>query len=108
LASALATAGTEATIVEASWYGIRPVVLPLGEHFHSRRLTIRSSQVGRVSPDRAPRWDSQRRLALALDLLRDPKLDALISGESAFEDLPGVLAGLSHNPGGTLCHRIRY
>jgi threonine dehydrogenase-like Zn-dependent dehydrogenase len=108
LASALAAAGIEATIVEASWYGIRPVPLALGEHFHSRRLAIRSSQVGRVPPHRAPRWDSQRRMALALDLLRDPALDSLITGESAFEDLPDVLARLSHDPAGALCHRITY
>ena len=108
LASALAIAGFEATIVEASWYGSRPVTLSLGEHFHSRRLTLRSSQVGRVPPERTPRWDSQRRMALALDLLRDPCFDALITGESAFEDLPAVLARLSHDPAGALCHRIRY
>jgi 2-desacetyl-2-hydroxyethyl bacteriochlorophyllide A dehydrogenase len=108
LASALATAGIDATIVEASWYGSRPVLLPLGEHFHSRRLTLRSSQVGRVPPDRAPRWSSQRRMALALDLLRDSRLDALITGESAFEDLPDVLARLSRDPAGAICHRIRY
>jgi 2-desacetyl-2-hydroxyethyl bacteriochlorophyllide A dehydrogenase len=108
LATALATAGIEGTIIEASWFGTRPVVLPLGEHFHSRRLTIRSSQVGRLPPDRAPRWNFQRRMALALDLLRDPRLDALITGESAFEELPEVLARLSHYPAGALCHRIRY
>lgn len=108
LVSALAIAGLEATIVEASWFGSRPVLLPLGEHFHSRRLTIRSSQVGRVPPDRAPRWSFQRRMTLALDLLRDPALDALITGESAFEDLPDVMARLSHDPAGALCHRIRY
>jgi threonine dehydrogenase-like Zn-dependent dehydrogenase len=108
LASALATAGIEATIIEASWYGIRPVVLPLGEDFHSRRLTLRSSQVGRLPPDRVPRWNPQRRMALALDLLRDPRLDALITAESAFEDLPEVLAQLSRDPAGALCHRIRY
>jgi len=108
LASALATAGIEATIVEASWYGIRPVTLLLGEDFHSRRLTLRSSQVGRLPPDRASRWSPQRRMALALDLLRDPRLDTLITAESAFEDLPDVMARLSHDPAGALCHRIRY
>ena len=108
LTSALAAAGIEATIVEASWYGNRPVLLPLGEAFHSRRLTLRSSQVGRLSPDRASRWNPRRRMELALELLRDPRLDALITGESAFEDLPEVLAKLSHDPGGALCHRIRY
>ena len=108
LTSALAIAGIEATIVEASWYGTRPVQLPLGEAFHSRRLTLRSSQVGRIPPDRAPRWNRQRRMALALELLRDPRFDGLISGESAFEDLPEVLATLSRDPAGALCHRVRY
>ena len=71
LTSALAIAGIEATIVEASWYGSRPVTLPLGEAFHSRRLTLKSSQVGRVPPDRASRWNPRRRMKLALELLRD-------------------------------------
>ena len=54
--------------------------LPLGEAFHARRLTIRSSQVGHVPPDRAQRWSRGRRLELALALLADARLDALVSG----------------------------
>ena len=108
LRAALAVAAFEATIVELSWYGTTVVPLPLGETFHSRRLTIRSSQVGRVPPDRAPRWSHARRMELALRLLRDPCLDALISGESDFDDLPEMLGRLSQAPGDTLCHRIRY
>lgn len=108
LANALAAAGLESTIVDASWYGSRLATLPLGEAFHSRRLTIKSSQVGRVPPDRASRWTSKRRLALALSLLGDSCLDALISGESAFEDLPSALAAVCRDPGPVLCHRIRY
>ena len=108
LRSALAVAGVEATIVEVSWYGSRSVPLPLGEAFHARRLTIKSSQVGRLSPLQTPRWTHPRRMALALDLLRDARFDALITDESAFEDLPDVMARLSQEPGDTLCHRIRY
>jgi threonine dehydrogenase-like Zn-dependent dehydrogenase len=108
LVTALALAGVEARIVEASWYGDVLVPLPLGEAFHSRRLTIGSSQVGRIPPHRAPRWSYSRRMALALDLLRDPVLDVLITGESAFDELPQVLARLANEPGQTLCHRIRY
>jgi threonine dehydrogenase-like Zn-dependent dehydrogenase len=108
LASALAVAGREATVVEVSWYGTKPVPLPLGETFHSRRLTVKSSQVGNVPPERAPRWTRRQRLELALELLRDPRLDALITDESPFEDLPDVLSKLSRDPGATLCHRIRY
>jgi len=105
---ALECAAFEATVLELSWYGNRLVSLPLGEAFHSRRLTLRSSQVGHIPPDRAARWDHRRRLAAALALLLDPRLDALISGESDFEELPAVMAKLSRDPAGALCHRIRY
>lgn len=108
LEQALNAAGPEATIVELSWYGDRRVTLPLGEAFHSRRLLLKSSQVGRVPPHRSVRWDFRRRLALALDLLRDERLDRLITGESPFDQLPAVLAQLATAPGDTLCHRIRY
>jgi len=108
LRTALQSAGFEATILELSWYGDRDVCLPLGEAFHSQRLTLKSSQVGSIPPDRRPEWTHQRRLAKALELLRDPRLDVLISGESAFEELPDTLARLSRDPAGALCHRIRY
>ena len=105
---ALRVAGIEAKIVELSWYGDRTVPLSLGGAFHARRLTIASSQVGRISPSQRARWDSRRRMQLVFDLLRDPRLDALISGESPFEELPEVMATLAQSPGDTLCHRIRY
>jgi 2-desacetyl-2-hydroxyethyl bacteriochlorophyllide A dehydrogenase len=108
LRAALRIAGVESTVVEASWYGRHSVSLPLGEAFHSRRLTLRSSQVGRIPSDRAPRWTRARRLTLALVLLRAPELDALITGESPFAELPDVLARLSRDPRAALCHRIRY
>jgi 2-desacetyl-2-hydroxyethyl bacteriochlorophyllide A dehydrogenase len=107
-ASALDAAGIEGRVVEASWYGTRAVALPLGEAFHARRLTLRSSQVGRLPPSRAPRWTHRRRLSKALELLGSEALDALISGESPFEDLPEALAAVSEHPGGVLCHRVRY
>jgi NADPH:quinone reductase-like Zn-dependent oxidoreductase len=108
LRSGLVVAGMESTIIEASWYGSRSVSLPLGEDFHSRRLTLKSSQVGRVPPDRASRWSRARRMKLALELLRAPELDVLITGESDFAELPIVLARLSAEPSAALCHRIRY
>ncbi|MCT9083006.1 zinc-dependent alcohol dehydrogenase [Streptomyces fulvoviolaceus] len=97
----------EGTVLELSWYGDRKVSLPLGEAFHSRRLVIRSSQVGTVSPARAGRSYADR-LALALDLLADPALDALITGESAFEELPDVMPKLASGEIPALCHRVRY
>jgi hypothetical protein len=108
LSVAIAAAGLEATVVEMSWYGDQMVPLALGESFHSRRLTLKSSQVGRLPSAQGARWDTRRRMALAISLLADARLDALITGESAFDDLPMVLAGLASTPGDTLCHRIRY
>lgn len=105
---ALGLAGDEARVVEMSWYGDREVSLPLGEAFHSRRLRLIASQVGRLPVERSPRWDYRRRLALALDLLRDPCLDALISGESDFFDLPELMPRLAAASGEVLCHRLRY
>jgi threonine dehydrogenase-like Zn-dependent dehydrogenase len=85
---ALAAAGTEARVVEASWYGDKEIAAPLGGSFHSRRLQLISSQVGMVPAHRRVRWTYARRIAAALDLLRDPRFDALITGEVAFADAP--------------------
>jgi threonine dehydrogenase-like Zn-dependent dehydrogenase len=98
----LAPAGT---VLELSWYGRHSVQLALGGAFHSGRLTIRSSQVGTVArPDRTYR----ERLALALDLLRDARFDALITGRSAFAELPAVLAGLASGEVPALCQLVTY
>jgi len=105
---AMRIAGFEATIVEMSWYGCQAVPLALGEAFHARRLTLKSSQVGWVASSQRARWDTPRRMRLALTLLGDQGLDALITGESEFEALPRVMAQLAAAPGDTLCHRIRY
>ncbi|MGZ3427149.1 MAG: zinc-dependent alcohol dehydrogenase, partial [Polyangia bacterium] len=106
LRTALALAGQEATVVELSWYGDAPVELSLGAAFHARRLTIRSSQVGGVPAAQRARWTHRRRLTLALSLLSDPALDALIDGESELEELPLVLPRLAVTA--ALCHRVRY
>jgi threonine dehydrogenase-like Zn-dependent dehydrogenase len=104
--TALELAGQEATVIELSWYGDREVPLPLGRDFHVRRLTLRSSQVGTVSPSARPRFTHRSRLELALALLGDARLDCLIDGETPFDTLPAVLAELSDRGG--LCRRVRY
>ena len=107
LATALGCAGFEARLVEASWYGDRAVAVPLGGAFHSQRLEIVASQVGQLPPERRARWDYRRRMTAALDLLADPRLDILISGETRFSNLAAAYAGILSDPA-TLCHRIRY
>ena len=96
----------EGTVLELSWYGDEEVQLSLGGAFHADRLRIRASQVGTVSPN--ARRTTADRLALALDLLRDPAFDALITGSSPFAELPDVLARLSDGSLPALCHLITY
>jgi len=97
---ALAAAGTEARIVEASWYGDKTVNVALGEGFHTRRLQLVSSQVGAVPEHKRARWTTARRMAAALELLRDPRYDALITAEVAFADAPTrVPSALDSNAG---------
>lgn len=108
LATALSLAAFEAIVLELSWYGDRRVAVPLGEAFHSRRLTLRSSQVGSVATAQRARWTFRRRMALALDLLADPMFDALLAEGGAFEQLPATLSRLAAAPGGALCLVVRY
>ncbi len=108
LATALRLAAFEATVLDLSWYGDAQVSVPLGENFHSRRLVLRSSQVGSVAPARRANHSRRDRLRLALELLCDPVFDSLITGESSFEDLPQTMARLVDDPGDTLCHVVTY
>ncbi|MFN3685225.1 zinc-dependent alcohol dehydrogenase [Salinarimonas sp.] len=108
LSCALACAGDEARVVELSWYGERPVEIGLGAQFHAGRLTLVSSQVGRVPPMRRARWTTGRRLATALALLADPLLDALITEEVPFESLPETLPRLLAADAPGLATAIRY
>jgi threonine dehydrogenase-like Zn-dependent dehydrogenase len=107
LATAIGAAGTEATVIEGSWHGSGETAVALGGAFHSRRLRLVSSQVGRLPARQAARWSFVRRRAKALELLCDPVLDVLISGESRFDELPERYGEILATPG-TLCHRIRY
>jgi threonine dehydrogenase-like Zn-dependent dehydrogenase len=108
LAAALGLAGFEASVVELSWYGDRLVPAPLGESFHARRLSLRSSQVGTLAPARRAVRTHRQRLALALELLRDARLDALVTGEHPLESVPQLMARLAGGGTGALCERIRY
>lgn len=108
LATGLGLLGEEGELIEMSWYGERAVQVPLGAEFHSRRLSIRASQVGAVAAARRTRRSNRDRLTLALDLLKDPAFDALLTGSSDFADLPSVMEGLASGSLGALCHVIDY
>jgi threonine dehydrogenase-like Zn-dependent dehydrogenase len=100
--------GAEGTVVELSWYGDRETTVSLGGAFHSGRLAVRASQVGAVAPARRGRRTPADRLALALDLLRDPAFDVLLTGESRFDELPETMARLAAGTLAALCHTVTY
>jgi threonine dehydrogenase-like Zn-dependent dehydrogenase len=108
LARSLELLRRDGVVVEASWYGDAAVDLPLGEAFHSNRLTVRSSQVGAVAAARRASRTHRDRLAIALDLLTDPAYDILLTGTSSFDDLPTTMAALASGAFDGLCHTIDY
>jgi len=109
LRKGLDLAADEGRIIEMSWFGSSDIALPLGEAFHSKRLTIRSSQVGGIPPHLQSEWTHRTRMEMVLSVLdAHPELACLVSGESHFMDLPETMARLCDEPETVLCHRIYY
>jgi threonine dehydrogenase-like Zn-dependent dehydrogenase len=106
--TALGLAGFEATVLELSWFGTRDVPLPLGGRFHSGRLTLRASQVGSIARSRRARRTYRQRMALALELLADERLDALLTHGAPFEELPARMPDITDPAAGVLCFVVSY
>lgn len=103
----LQLAGDDSDVIELSWFADKEVTLPLGEDFHARRLTIRSSQVGAVALPRRHRRTNAQRLQEAVTQLKDPLFDTFLTSECQFQNLPTTLATLLERPGG-FCHVVAY
>ena len=99
LQAAIDSVVVEGTVVVASWYGTKPVALSLGERFHRGRVRLRSSQVGRMSPDLGPRWDRSRRMETVLDLLPRLCLKELISHRFPFGEALDAYRLVDEHPG---------
>ena len=93
LANSLGLLSPEGVAIVASWYGLKPVTLPLGAEFHRRRLEIRSSQVSTVG-HRAVRWDRGRRLETTQALLAELPLSLLASHTFPLERAPEAYAAI--------------
>jgi threonine dehydrogenase-like Zn-dependent dehydrogenase len=108
LQTSLDLLAADGTVTDLSWYGDSPVELSLGGRFHSARLGVQASQVGEIAAARRGRRTHADRLALALRLLADPAYDVLLTGESAFDELPEVMGKLASGSIPALCHTIDY
>jgi NADPH:quinone reductase-like Zn-dependent oxidoreductase len=108
LQAAIDALGFEGEVIELSWFGARPVPLALGGAFHSRRLAIRSSQVGQVARPRRASTTHRQRLEAALGMLADPRLDRFVTQEIAFGDLAAAIPRLLAPDAPGIATRIRY
>jgi 2-desacetyl-2-hydroxyethyl bacteriochlorophyllide A dehydrogenase len=108
LGAALGLLAHEGLVVAGSWYGTRPVPLPLGGAFHRRRLTLRSSQVSTVPAALAGRWDVGRRRAVASRLLTELPLGALATTEYPFGRAADAYAALDRAETGVMHVALRH
>ncbi|HEU4426610.1 MAG TPA: zinc-binding alcohol dehydrogenase [Pilimelia sp.] len=108
LADGLALLAHEGTALVGSWYGTKPVPLPLGGHFHRGRITVRSSQVSTIPAALRERWDVPRRRAVARDLLGELPLAALATSDFAFEDAADAYAAIDRGEAGLIHAALRY
>jgi 2-desacetyl-2-hydroxyethyl bacteriochlorophyllide A dehydrogenase len=92
LASSLSLVAHEGTVLVCSWFGTKPVALPLGAEFHRRRLTIASSQVSTIPQRLQGEWTFDRRREVALELMRELPLSELASHTFPVRD-----AGLAYS-----------
>jgi 2-desacetyl-2-hydroxyethyl bacteriochlorophyllide A dehydrogenase len=102
LAAALPLLAHEGTALVASWYGLRPVTLPLGGEFHRRRLTIRSTQVSTIPARLAGTWTRDRRQATARRLLNELPVQALATHVFPFTDAAAGYAAVDRGEPGLL------
>lgn len=102
----------EGTLLVVSWFGSKPVQLPLGGAFHRRRLTIRSTQVSTIPAAMSATWTVSRRRAEAAALLPDLPLKELCTHVFPFaraadafrtvdENAPGLMHAVLDYDGGS-------
>jgi 2-desacetyl-2-hydroxyethyl bacteriochlorophyllide A dehydrogenase len=108
LADGLRVLRHEGTALVVSWYGTKPVTLPLGAEFHRRRLTIRSTQVSTIPARLAGEWTRERRRRVALELMAELPLDAVATHEFPFTEAEAAFRHVDEAPAGLLHAALCY
>lgn len=88
LQEAIRTAAPDTTVTVLSWYGGNGAVLAFSDEFHHNRITLKSSQVGRVGSDLSATHSLARRSESVVRSFADLDLDPLISDRVPFADAP--------------------
>ena len=108
LAGALPWLAHEGTALVASWYGAKPVTLPLGAEFHRRRLSIRSTQVSTIPAHLSGRWTVPRRRRAAGRLLGELPVRALATHEFPVSEAAAAFAAIDRGEEGLLHAALWY
>ena len=104
-ARALDILAHEGTLLIASWFGSKPVQLPLGGVFHRRRLTIRSTQVSTIPARMSATWTVARRRAETAALLPELPLGELCTHVFPFTNAADAFRAVDENAPG-LMHAV--
>ena len=108
LRSAFGMLAHEGTVLVASWYGNKDVSLPLGNEFHRRRLTIRSTQVSTIPAHLGSRWNRESRTRAVVGLLAELPLDRLATDTFAFDDAGEAYAAIDAGREGLIHAALGY
>jgi 2-desacetyl-2-hydroxyethyl bacteriochlorophyllide A dehydrogenase len=108
LQAALEGTGREGTIAVVSYYGNKPVTLTLAPEFHLRRLRIVSTQNASVGSGLQPRWDTERRMSVAMSRLERIDVSRLITHRFLFAQAPEAYRLLDERPEEALAVLLEY
>jgi 2-desacetyl-2-hydroxyethyl bacteriochlorophyllide A dehydrogenase len=98
LDQAIDITGYAGQVIVGSWYGTKDVSLDLGGEYHRSHIRMQSSQVSRLDPAHADRWDKERRLHFVRSWLSETDLSALFTHELRIDDAPEAYQLLETSP----------
>lgn len=98
LNTAIALTGFGGRVIIGSWYGTKTAPIDLGGRFHRSRIQLISSQVSTLSAELQARWTKSRRIAFALNLLRQLPVSTLITHRIPFSQAATAYQLLDAHP----------
>jgi len=98
LDDAINATGYAGQVVVGSWYGMQDVTVTLGSDYHRSHIRVRSSQVSRIDPDHADRWDKERRLDVVRSWLAETDLSELVTHEINIDHAADAYRLLAEQP----------
>jgi len=108
LDSAIDVTGFAGQVIVGSWYGSKDVSLDLGGEYHRSHIRTQSSQVSRLDPDHADRWDKERRMEYVRSWLSDTDLSAVLTHEMHIDRAGEAYRLLENNPNEAVQVAFRY